>query len=70
MWSSLVVRQVEDQTSSLLWLWLILWRGFNQEAPHASSITKKKKRREREKKSALNAFLNKVDLPLIHDLEL
>ena len=65
-----MVRRVEDQTSPLLWLCLIRWRGLNQEPPKATKQNKKKKRREREKKSALNAFLNKVDLPLIHDLEL
>ena len=29
LWSSLVVQQVKDPALSLLWLWSLLWWGFN-----------------------------------------
>ena len=69
-----MVQQVEDPAWSLLWLGLLLWRGF--ELSHARGQAKKKRERERPGRlkikqalrvmdtqcsSASNLFLVKVD---------
>ena len=47
-----MAQQVKDPVLSLLWLWLQLWRGFNQLAQElrpAAGMAKKKKRKKKKK---------------------
>ena len=52
-----MAQQIKNPALSLLWLELLLWREFNHwPCPHATGMTKKKKRKEKERQ--LNSMQN------------
>ena len=59
-----MAQQVKDPVLSLLWLWLQLWRGFNQLAQElrpAAGMAKKKK--EQRKKNLMELMECSPHLP-------